>query len=192
MLEASTYTGRKTLASSLRAFAFLLGLGILLPLSATATNLATQVNDSLGRPMAAAKVELRVELTTGTMDGETQYAETHAVQTDPAGVAAIDIGMGQVTDPKYVFDNFDIAQGSNFVRLSIKDAGGWRLLLKSQLPNVPQVRKWLFAGEKANTVIAIMVIVWLGIVVYLLLTGRRLRALEKRVVEYQQRERSKS
>lgn len=192
MLEASTYTGLKNMASRLRAIAILLCLGILLPLAAAGTNLATQVNDSLGHPMAGANVELKVELTTGSLDGETQYAETHAVQTDSAGVAAIEIGEGIATDPKYVFDNFDIAQGSNFLRLSIKDAGGWRLLLKSQLPNVPQVRKWLFAGEKANTVIAIMVIAWLGIVVYLLLTGRRLRALEKRVAEYQQREQSKS
>ena len=192
MPEASTYTGLKNMAFRLRTFAILLGLAILLPLAAAGTNLATQVNDSLGHPMAGAKVELMVELTTGSLDGETQDAETHAIHTDAAGVAAIDIGTGKATDPKYVFDNFDIAQGSNFVRLSIKDAGGWRLLLKSQLPNVPQVRKWLFAGEKANTVIAIMVIVWLGIVVYLLLTGRRLRALENRVAEYQQRERSKS
>lgn len=192
MLEASTYTGRKTVASRLRAFTILLCVGVLFPLVAAGTNLATQVNDSLGHPMAGANVELKVELTTGSLDGETQYAEIHTLMTDAAGIAAIEIGQGKATDPKYVFDNFDIAQGSNFLRLSLKDAGGWRLLLKSQLPNVPQVRKWLFAGEKANTVIAIMVIVWLGIVVYLLLTGRRLRALEKRVAEYQQRERSRS
>lgn len=144
------------------------------------------VADSTGQPKAAQPVELMVELTTGQLDGQTQYAETHAVQTDPKGIAAIAIGFGKPTDAKYVFDNFDVAQGDNFVRVSIKEAGGWRLLLNSQMPNVAKVRKWLFADEKSNTVIAVMVIVWLGIVVYLLLSGRNMRKLEKQVAELKQ------
>ena len=147
--------------------------------------------DSLGQPKAAQAIELMVELTTGSLDGQAQYAETHATQTDPNGVAAIAIGFGKPTDAKYVFDNFDISQGDNFVRISLKEAGGWRLLLKSQMPNVPQVRKWLFADEKSNTVIAVMIIVWLGIVVYLLLSGRKMKQLEKQVAALKQERGSK-
>ena len=102
-------------------------------------------------------------------------------------MATFDIGAGKPTDAKYVFDNFDIGQGNNFLRVSLKEASGWRLLLKSQVPNVPKIRKWLFADEKSNTVISVMIVVWLGIVVYLLLSGRKLRKLEKQLAELKQR-----
>ncbi len=162
-----------------------------MPMAASAFNNGSPnfqlvVADSMGRARFAQPVELMVELTTGQLDGQAQYAETHAVQTDPKGIAAVAIGFGKPTDPKYVFDNFDVSQGDNFVRVSVREADGWRLLLSSQLPNVAKVRKWLFADEKSNTVIAVMVIVWLGIVVYLLLSGRNMRKLEKQVAELKQ------
>ncbi len=162
-----------------------------LPMAAAAFNNGSPnfqlvVTDSLGQAKAAQQMELLIELTTGALDGQVQYAETHATQSDPKGIAAIAIGFGKATDAKYVFDNFDIAQGDNFVKVSLKEAGGWRLLLNTQLPNVPKVRKWLFADEKSNTVIAVMVIVWLGIVVYLLLSGRKMKQLEKQVAALKQ------
>lgn len=165
-----------------------LALVVALPLgNFAANNFALVVGDSLGKPVQGKPVELLVELTTGSMDGQAQYAETHASTTDSAGLAAFRLGAGKVTDTKYVFDNFDIAQGDNYLRVSIKDAGGWRLLLKSQVPNVPELRKWLFADGKSNTVIAVMIVVWLGIVVYLLSSGRKLRKLEKQLAELKQR-----
>jgi CcmD family protein len=153
-------------------------------------NFALVVMDSAGRPMANAPVELMVALTTGSLDGQVQYEEIHAKATDATGMVSFAIGSGKVTDGKYVFDNFDIAQGNNFMRLSIKEAGGWRLLLKTQVPNVPEIRKWLFANEKSNTVIAVMVVIWVGIVVYLLLSGRKLRRLEKQLAELKERNRN--
>lgn len=41
----------------------------------------------------------------------------------------------------------------------------------------------LFKDEKINTVIAVILLVWLGIGAYLILTGRKLRKLEKEVQE---------
>ncbi len=168
----------------------LLGMLLLLGVSAgnlAATNFALVVTDSFGKPMEGKPIELMIELTTGTIDGQAQYAEMQNISTDAAGLATFDIGAGKATDAKYVFDNFDIGQGNNFLRVSLKEANGWRLLLKSQVPNVPKIRKWLFADEKSNTVIAVMIVVWLGIVVYLLLSGRKLRKLEKQLAELKQR-----
>ncbi|MEY3441777.1 MAG: hypothetical protein RLZZ519_58 [Bacteroidota bacterium] len=167
----------------------LLGMLLLLGISAgnlAATNFTLVVTDSFGKPMEGKPIELMIELTTGTIDGQAQYAEMQSISTDAAGLATFDIGAGKATDAKYVFDNFDICQGTNFLRVSLKEAGGWRLLLKSQVPNVPKIRKWLFADEKSNTVIAVMIVVWLGIVVYLLLSGRKLRKLEKQLAELKQ------
>lgn len=152
-----------------------------------ADNFALVVTDSFGRPMAGKQVELLVELTTGSLDGQAQYAETQAVASDSEGVVRFPLGFGKPTDPKFVFDNFDVAQGNNFLTLSVKEAGSWRMLLRSQIPNVPEVRKWLFANEKSNTVVAIMIVVWVGIVVYLLLSGRKMRKLEKQLEELKQR-----
>lgn len=152
-----------------------------------ADNFALAVMDSAGKPVLNRPVELLVELTTGTMDGEAQYAEVHVDTTDAAGWVAFAIGFGNPTDPKFVFDNYDIARGKNFIRIALKEPGGVRMLLKSQLANVPEVRKWLFASEKSNTVIAVMITVWLGIVVYLLLSGRKMRRLEQQVAELKQR-----
>ena len=149
-------------------------------------NFQLVVADSTGHAIALQKVELLLELTTGALDGQAQYAETHAALTDSHGVAAIAIGFGKATEARYVFDNFDLSQGDDFLRLSIKENGGWRLLLNTQMPNVPKVRKWLFADEKSNTVIAVMLIVWLGIAVYLLLSGRKMKQLEKQVAALKQ------
>jgi CcmD family protein len=168
----------------------LMGMALLFAVSTgslCATNFAFVLNDSLGKPVESKPVELLIELTTGAIDGQAQYAENHTLSTDAAGLAAFDIGAGKPTDAKFVFDNFDIAQGTNYLRVSVKEAGGWRLLLKSQVPNVPKIRKWLFADEKSNTVIAVMIVVWLGIVVYLLLSGRKMRTLEKQLAELKQR-----
>jgi CcmD family protein len=148
-----------------------------------AANFSLVVTDSFGRPMAGKPVELLVELTTGSIDGQTQYAENHSINTDDNGLARFAIGFGRPSEPTQVFDQFDIGQGNNFLKVSVKEATGWRLLLRSQMPNVPAVRKWLFQNEKMNTVIATMVVVWLGIVVYLLISGRRLRRLETQLKE---------
>ena len=142
----------------------LLGMLLLLGVSAgnlAATNFALVVTDSFGKPMEGKPIELMIELTTGTIDGQAQYAEMQSISTDAAGLATFDIGAGKPTDAKYVFDNFDIGQGNNFLRVSLKEASGWRLLLK--------------------------IVVWLGIVVYLLLSGRKLRKLEKQLAELKQR-----
>ncbi|MFM2376255.1 MAG: hypothetical protein RLZZ165_1352 [Bacteroidota bacterium] len=152
-----------------------------------AANFSLVVTDSFGRPMAGKPVEFLVELTTGSIDGQTQYAETHSITTGGNGLARFAIGFGKPADPMQVFDQFDIGQGNNFLKVSVKEAEGWRLLLRSQIPNVPAVRKWLFQNEKMNTVIAIMVVVWLGIVVYLLIAGRRLRRLETQLKELKKR-----
>lgn len=149
-------------------------------------NFKLVVTDSLGHPRATQSVELLVELTTGSLTGQTQYAETHVVETDAVGMAAFALGFGKPTEAKYVFDNFDIAKGDNFVRVLVRDAGGMRLLLNAQMPNVPKVRKWLFSEEKNNTVIAVMIVVWLGIVVYLLLSNRKIGKLEKQVAALKQ------
>jgi CcmD family protein len=170
----------------------LVAVGLLgMPLAAAAfnsgdPNFALVLRDSSGQALAGQAVEVLVELTTGRIDGQAQYAETHAGKTAADGMLAIAIGFGKPTDPKYVFDNFDAAQGDNFVRISIQEAGGWRLVLDSQMPNVPKLRKWLFADEKSNTVIAVMITVWLGIVVYLLLSSRKMRRLEKQVAALKQ------
>lgn len=166
---------------------------VMLPMGASAAdNFAIVLQDSFGRPLTGKSVEVLVELTTGAMDGQVQYAENHSVKSDSIGVISLAIGRGKATDPKYVFDNFDIAQGDNYVRVLVQEAGSWRLLVKSQIPNVPKIRKWLFADEKSNTVIAVMIVVWLGIVVYLLLSGRKVGRLEKQLAELQQRQGQKS
>ncbi len=164
------------LASPLTAMAFSNGT----------PNFQVVATDSSGHAKALQKVELLLELTTGKLDGEAQYAETHEALTDSHGVAGIAIGFGKATEARFVFDNFDLSQGDDFLRLSIKENGGWRLLLNTQMPNVPKVRKWLFAEEKSNTVIAVMLIVWLGIAVYLLMSGRRMKQLEKQVAALKQ------
>lgn len=145
------------------------------------------VTDSQGSKLAMAEIQLLVEITTGKLDGNTQYAENHKLITNDLGVARIPVGYGTPTKSEYVFDNFDISQGKNYIRIFILEAGGPRLLLNSQLANVAQVQKWLFADSKINTVIAIMIIVWLGILVYLLLTSRKVKALEKQLQELKQR-----
>jgi CcmD family protein len=149
-------------------------------------NFSLVVPDSAGHALAGRAVVLQVELTTGAMDGQAQYVETHALQTGPDGRVSFAIGFGKPTDPKYVFDNFDLSQGDNFARIAIQEAGGWRPLLSTQIPNVPKVQKWLFADAKSNTVIAVMVVAWLGIVVYLLLASRKLKKLEARVAALKQ------
>jgi CcmD family protein len=194
-MRANMKTMKQGIISTVRAglSTLLMAMALLaLPSAAAAFNDGSPnfqliVVDSSGHARPEQAIELLVELTTGDLKGMPQYAETHSVKTDANGVAAIAIGFGKATDPKYVFDNFDIAQGDNFARIMIQEAGGWRLLVNTQIPNIPKVRGWLFADEKSNTVIAVMTIVWLGIVVYLFLAGRKMRQLEKQVVALKQR-----
>lgn len=51
----------------------------------------------------------------------------------------------------------------------------------------------LFKSEKINTVIIVVMVVWVGIAVYLILSGRKLSKLEKEVAQmkeqYNQKER---
>lgn len=154
--------------------------------SSGSPNFELVVSDSFGRPKLTTEVELLVELTSGKLDGNAQYAEKHVLITNSEGIARFPIGFGKPTDAKFIFDNFDVSQGKNFLRVSIQEAGGSRMLLNAQLANVPIVQKWLFADGKSNTVIAIMITVWLGILVYLLLTNRKMKALEKQLQDLKQ------
>jgi CcmD family protein len=149
-------------------------------------NFQVRITDSLGRPLRSATVDLLVDLTMGDLNGQPQYQEQQVLLTDSLGVATMAIGYGQPTDPKYVFDNFNLDQGDNFIRISRKQGDDWQLILNAQMPNVPKIKKWLFADEKNNTVIAVMIIVWLGIVVYLLLSSGKLKKLEKQVAALKQ------
>lgn len=45
---------------------------------------------------------------------------------------------------------------------------------------------WLFKSEKINTVIVVIMVIWLGIVVYLLWTGKKVAKLEKEMQEMKQ------
>ncbi len=170
----------------LLAFIFVLAPFGLKAFSDGSPNFEVVVTDSSGQPKTTSEIELLVELTSGKLDGKAQYAENHTLITSDAGIARFAIGFGKPTDKKFIFDNFDVSQGKNYLRVSIKEAGGHRLLLNSQLANVPIVQKWLFADGKSNTVIAIMITVWLGILVYLLLTNRKMKALEAQLENLKQ------
>ena len=178
--------------SNLNAKVFLALLLVLVPFGLKAfndgsPNFEIVITDSIGKPLLTSEIELLVELTTGKLDGQTQYAEKHSVITNDAGIARFPIGFGTPTDAKFVFDNFNVSQGKNFMRISILEAAGPRLLLNAQLANVPLVQKWLFADGKSNTVITIMLLVWLGILVYLLLTNRKVKTLERQLAALKQR-----
>jgi CcmD family protein len=149
-------------------------------------NFELMLRDSAGQPVHGRQLQLQVEITTGSFEGETQYAETHEAYSSNMGVVGIAIGQGKPTDPKYDFDKFDISQGKNFVRIFILEGNEKSLYMSTQMPNVPSVRKWLFADEKSNTVIAVMVAIWLGILVYLLLTARKIKRLEARISQLKQ------
>lgn len=47
--------------------------------------------------------------------------------------------------------------------------------------------KFLFKDEKINTVIVIIMVIWIGIAAYLLVTGRKVSRLEHEVKNLQQR-----
>lgn len=46
---------------------------------------------------------------------------------------------------------------------------------------------WLFKNEKINTVIVVVMVIWTVVAAYLLLSGLKLRKLEKQVAEIRDR-----
>lgn len=56
-------------------------------------------------------------------------------------------------------------------------------LLAIFLDEISGGEKWLFKDGKINTVVAILLIIWAGIIVYLLLTQKKVNRLEKEVEE---------
>ena len=46
--------------------------------------------------------------------------------------------------------------------------------------------RWLFKSEKVNTILVVMLVIWVGIVVYLLWTGQKISKLEARMEELKQ------
>ncbi|MEM0997465.1 MAG: CcmD family protein [Bacteroidota bacterium] len=136
-----------------------------------------QILDS-GQVVIGKEVNLRVALLSQTADGAVMYAETHRVTTNDGGVARMVIGSGKSLEGD--FDQLDLATGVYFVRVEADPRGGenYQLVSVARLLSVSRIQQWLFANEKLNTVIVIIAVIWVGIIVYLLLTGKRVSKLE--------------
>ena len=53
-------------------------------------------------------------------------------------------------------------------------------------PFLQSQQQFLFKDEKINTVIAVLVLVWIGIVLYLIFSGRKLKKIEGEVASLRQ------
>lgn len=148
------------------------------------TSYDIQVIDN-GQFLASESVNIRLSLST-KMDGEAAYTEVHTTNTDAQGKASVLIGDGKAI--KGDFDQLDLATGSYFVKVEygLASTGMYRLLSHSRLLSVTRVQKWLFGKEKFNTVLTIIIVIWLGIIVYLLTMGRRISRLENDLKKIEQ------
>jgi CcmD family protein len=144
-----------------------------------------QVIDS-GRVVANQEVNLRVSLLNNAADGTAMFVETHKVMTAPDGQASFTIGDGKVVTGD--FNQIDVGTGVYFVKVEADLRGdeNFQLVSNSRLQSVSRVQKWLFANEKLNTVLIIIIVIWVGIVVYLLLTGMRVTKIENELKKMKQ------
>jgi CcmD family protein len=153
--------------------------------NARAADYDVQIIDS-GRIVADREVNLRVSLLNNDAEGELMYQETFRTRTDAQGQAGFELGEGNVL--KGDFNAIDVGTGVYFVKVEADPAGGenYRLVSNSRLQSVSRVQKWLFANEKFNTVLIIIIVIWVGIVVYLLLTGLRVTKIENELKKLKQ------
>ncbi|HHG83896.1 MAG TPA: CcmD family protein [Bacteroidetes bacterium] len=162
---------------------YILGIALMfLQLSALGRNPAgmsydLQVLDS-GHVVTNQAVSLRFSFAS-QLGGDIVFVETHATKTDLQGNASAILGEGK--PEKGNFDQIDLATGTYFIQVEydLSGQGNYHLLSNSRLLSVTRVQKWLFGREKFNTVLTIIIVIWLGIIVYLLMTGRRISRLEK-------------
>ena len=144
-----------------------------------------QIIDS-GQVAAGRDADLRISLLSQTADGALMYSEKHSVITNENGVARVVIGSG--TAESGDFDQLDIATGVYFVKVEadLSGSGNYMLVSNARLLSVSRIQQWLFANEKLNTVLIIIIVIWVGIIVYLLLTGMRVSKLENELKQVQQ------
>lgn len=144
-----------------------------------------QVIDS-GRVVANREVNLRISLLNNAASGAAMFVETHQVMTNAEGLASFTIGDGKVITGD--FNQIDVGTGVYFVKVEADPGGGenYQLVSNSRLQSVSRVQKWLFANEKLNTVLIIIIVIWVGIVVYLLLTGMRVTKIENELKKVKQ------
>jgi CcmD family protein len=163
----------------------LLAVGPALARNADGASYDVQIIDS-GRVVSGQEVDLRIILHSQTADGAAMYQEKHRVMTNTEGVARMVIGEGNAESGD--FDQLDLATGVYFVEVQadLRGDGNYLLLSNARLLSVSRIQQWLFANEKLNTVLIIIIVIWVGIIVYLLLTGMRVSKLERELKHVQQ------
>lgn len=176
-MKADIKTKSDPIAIGLNRITGLLVALLLLTGNLYAAEYDVQVIDS-GRVVANQDVNLRISLLNNAADGTTMFVETHGVKTTAEGMASFTIGDGKAVTGD--FNQIDVGTGVYFVKVEADPRGGenYQLVSNGRLQSVSRVQKWLFANEKLNTVLIIIIVIWVGIVVYLLLTGMRVTKIE--------------
>ncbi|MBK5278347.1 MAG: hypothetical protein JJE09_05740, partial [Bacteroidia bacterium] len=103
--------------------------------------------DLQGKPLASQNIAVRISILMDGSNGETEFAETHMVQTNSFGLFMLVIGNGNASKSSFEFVSW--ALGNKWLQIELDPAGGnsFQILGSQQLMSVPYAFYSTYSGN---------------------------------------------
>ncbi len=113
-------------------------------------NFQSILRNSSGEVVGNRSVSLKITILSGTINGSSDYSETHAKTTDASGLISIQIGMGTLVSG--VFNSINWGNLAHFIKLEADFSGGsnYVILGTQELMSVPYA---LYASKTDTSVL---------------------------------------